>query len=426
MRAFFAAALFVLSVSWLCAQTDLAPETLLLARIKVRAEENLGRLPNYTCLETIERSTRRPSGKFQLLDVLRMEVAFVGRKELYAWPGSQQFEDRELFEMVGYGAIGNGSFALHARSVFLSNAPNFTYVGDEIREGRRTVRYGYRVPIGHSGYQLRVRPAEGIVGYHGSFWADADSLDLIRLEVIADEIPPQVPILSASETLEYASVKIAGDDFLLPLSSELALTDLRRNENRNLTRFTRCRQFAGDSVISFDDAPSSVPELAKQRTLIQLNDGLEIEMKLETPIEGGVSAVGDPVQAVTVRDVTRKGTAIIPRGAVVTGRIVKLRRSDDAGDVTWAVGIQLTRIEFRDSYAEAHLRLDASQPAAQFPVNRLSGRGIILRGDVESDPRIGILYIRGDKGRIPSGFRMHWRTQTHKSEENRDSVRAGR
>jgi hypothetical protein len=426
MRAFLAASLCILSAAALLAQTDLTPETLLLAKIKVRAGENLERLPNYTCLETIERSTRRSSGRFQLLDVLRMEVAFVGSKELYAWPGSQEFEDRELFEMVGYGAIGNGSFALHARSVFLSNAPSFTHAGEEIRDERRTVRYDYRVPIGQSGYRLRVRPAEGIVGYHGSFWADASTLDLIRLRVITDEIPPHVPILSASETLEYATVKIAGDDFLLPLSSELVLTDLRRSENRNYTRFTRCRQFAGDSVISFDDAPTSSPAVVNQRTPIQLDDGLEIEMKLETAIEGGVSAVGDAVRAVTVRDVSKKGAAIIPKGALVTGRIVKLRRNDDAGYVTWAVGVHLTRIEFGNSYAEAHLSLEASQPAAQLPINRLSAARIISRGDVESDPRIGMLYIRGDKGRIPSGFRMHWRTLTHKSEENRDSVRAGR
>src|SRR5262245_31211795 len=80
-------------------QTELSPETLLLARIKVRAAENLTHLPNYTCLETVERSSRRASGKFQLVDVLRVEVAFAGNKEMFAWPGSLKFDDRDLTDM---------------------------------------------------------------------------------------------------------------------------------------------------------------------------------------------------------------------------------------------------------------------------------------------------------------------------------------
>jgi hypothetical protein len=38
------------------AQETVAPETLMLERIKAKAAENLQRLPNYTCTETIERS----------------------------------------------------------------------------------------------------------------------------------------------------------------------------------------------------------------------------------------------------------------------------------------------------------------------------------------------------------------------------------
>jgi len=408
------------------AQPDIAPETLLLARIKVRAEENLGRLPNYTCLETVERSTRRPSGKFQLQDVLRMEVAFVGSKELYAWPGSQQFEDRELFTMVGYGAIGNGSFALHARSVFLGSGPTFTHVGESIREGRRVVRYDYRVPRIQSGYRLRVRKAEGIAGFHGSFWVDAESLDLVRLELTADDIPAHVPILAASETLEYAAMRIADHDFLLPSSSELVLTDASGIESRNRVSFTRCRQFAGDSVLSFADVPAEGPVLRRVKVQEVLESDLEIELNLESAIEGGVSAVGDEIRAVAVKNVSRKGSVVIPKGAMATGRIVKLQRRTVGGDSVWTVGVQMMRLDWADRFAELHLRLMASQPLAQYPQLWPPRSRIVPQEDADLDPRIGILYIRGDRGRIPAGFRTHWRTQTHKSEEHRDSVRAGK
>src|SRR5258707_1312890 len=42
------------------AAQDLAPETLLLARIKYRVGEELSNLPNYTCLETITRFRKAP------------------------------------------------------------------------------------------------------------------------------------------------------------------------------------------------------------------------------------------------------------------------------------------------------------------------------------------------------------------------------
>ena len=62
---------------------ELAPEILLLARIKAKAAENLQRLPNYTCTQTIERSHRNARArKFELLDTLRLEVALVEGKEL--------------------------------------------------------------------------------------------------------------------------------------------------------------------------------------------------------------------------------------------------------------------------------------------------------------------------------------------------------
>src|SRR5215472_16191853 len=124
--------------------------------------------------------------------MLRLEVALVDGKELFSWPGAGRFEDRGIGEIVGRGAaIGNGSFATHARSVFLSHAPKFTYVGAATLNGRRAIRYDYRIAQMLSGYQIHVGDHQAFVAYHGSFWVDADSLDLIRLDVRADDLPPE-------------------------------------------------------------------------------------------------------------------------------------------------------------------------------------------------------------------------------------------
>ena len=60
-------------------------------RIRVKVTSDLSRLPNYTCLETIERSIQEPPSKrFQLLDLVRLEVALVDSAEMFAWPGSRE------------------------------------------------------------------------------------------------------------------------------------------------------------------------------------------------------------------------------------------------------------------------------------------------------------------------------------------------
>ena len=231
-------------------------EVIRLARIRVAAAENLQRMPNYTCVQTIERSRRiGPKRRFELLDTIRLEVALVDGKELFSWPGAGKFEDRRIGDLVGGGTIGNGNFALHARSVFLSNVARFDFDSEVEQDGRRLIRYRYQVPRISSGYQVRIGELEEVVGYRGSFDVDATTMDLMRLEVIADEIPPRLPIQSASDVMLYARQRIGGGDFLLPQSSELTMVAINGLESRNRVHFASCRQYSGESVLSFADAP---------------------------------------------------------------------------------------------------------------------------------------------------------------------------
>src|ERR1700758_3904276 len=111
--------------------TALDPAVLLLARIKVHMMETLTRQPNYTCLETVERWQRSGLARqFSFIDRLRLEVAFVDGKEMFAWPGSQQFEDHDLRDWVPSGTFGTGEFAAHSRVVFGTNAATFEARGE--------------------------------------------------------------------------------------------------------------------------------------------------------------------------------------------------------------------------------------------------------------------------------------------------------
>src|SRR5213075_2586556 len=97
---------------------DLAPELILLARIKAHLREELSHLPNYTCLETIDRFHKesvRPSRfqqkskqKMEALDTVRLEVAYSDRREWYASPGARSFREDNPAAFIGSGMIGDG------------------------------------------------------------------------------------------------------------------------------------------------------------------------------------------------------------------------------------------------------------------------------------------------------------------------------
>lgn len=413
---------------WLCwvlapvpsqAQSELSPDVLLLARIKAHMEQNLKRLPNYTCVETVERSRRRaPARKFELVDALRLEVAMIGRKELYSWYGESRFQERDLIDMVG-GAIGNGDFALHAYSVFLSSAPTYTYAGEGVLEGRRTIRYDYQVPLIRSGYRIRVPPREARVAYHGSFWVDAESLDLVRLDVIADQIPAELNLAEARTTIWYGRVPIGEQEFLLPRRSELVMTDLGGNENRNRIEFTQCRQFAGESHLSFGEPPPDLPRPAAQMREFELPAGITVELRLETPVDSESSFVGDPVRAVVARNVKKDGRLLIPKGALVTGRLTRLERLA-APASHYLVGFEFYAVEFDGARAPFRARLEqAGAATSRIPGSALHlaylppERRTLLLLIEPSGRRTGaaLLLARAWRFQLPRGFTMLWNTE---------------
>lgn len=89
-------------------QAGLPRDVILLGKIKQKMKQNLSRIPNYTCLETIQRGRRAPErfvisvpGKqvpFRRTDVVRLEVAEVGNQELFAHVGEHNFEKSDILE----------------------------------------------------------------------------------------------------------------------------------------------------------------------------------------------------------------------------------------------------------------------------------------------------------------------------------------
>jgi hypothetical protein len=391
------------------------PDLLRIARIRVHMSENLTRLPNYTCTQTIERSRRQArSRRFELQDTLRLEVALVEGKELFSWPGSGKFEDKELRDLIGGGGtFGNGDFAIHARSVFLSTVPTYHYEGVVEEKGRRLFRYSYRVPQMLSGYRVRVAENEAIVGYHGYFLVDAATLDLVALEVITDDIPPHLMLDSTSSLMHYARVPIGGSTFLLPQSSVLTVRDLQGGESRNHIQFSSCRQYATESFLSFaDPTPEAAPAPAPPPPrMVELPEGLTLDLRLQTPIRLDASATGDELTAVLGSNVKHRGQIILPKGTLIRGRLLRMNKYFNRTEI-FNVSLQFTRFEYPGAFGDLNAVLEDAGPSIS-----PNARAMVLAPPADY-PGQSTISLRGNRLELGKGFRMLWRTQS-KSSGNR-------
>ena len=234
-----------------------------LARFKEKVRQDFTGIPNYTCLETIERARRAPpSPEFKHLDTVRLEVSSVAGKELLARPGAQRFEDRDVTSIVTGGTIGSGMFATIARNLFVAGKGTLKYKGKQNLAGRASVRYDFRLTRQESGFKIQVANYSEMVAAKGSFWFDPVSLDLIRLEVYGDGIPDSLRLDEAVIRNAYARTHIGDSDALLPERSELTMTYFSGIANRDAIEFSQCRQYRSESTIRFD-APPSPPEAPK-------------------------------------------------------------------------------------------------------------------------------------------------------------------
>ena len=132
-----------LALACAAAPQDLAPEVLLLARIKSHMREELSHIPNSTCLETFSRfrkdsgSNSRARGKFTVFDTVRLEIVYSGTREWYGSPGARNLSEESPAAFTGSGMIGNGEFALTLNNILV--AAIFTYRGEETIGGRTAV-----------------------------------------------------------------------------------------------------------------------------------------------------------------------------------------------------------------------------------------------------------------------------------------------
>ena len=405
------------------------PQVALSSQVRQRMAANLASLPNYTCLETIERTVRRQATKKLLFrDRIHVEVAFLDANETFSWPGAASFDPDLLQKIPQVGASGAGGFGGWTRSLFGPSAPNFADAGECVVDSRRGSRYNFSVPASSSTYSVKAGSGDAMLPYMGSLCVDPDALEIMQLEIRAGQVPP--PVAAIAETIHYGRTRIGGADFLLPQDHELSVTDVEGNENRNFTRFTACREFTSESTIAFDTEHAAAPVPQTKTEELQIPGGISLDLQLETPIAFEESAVGDPIAARLTRAVKSSGVSI-PKGALVSGRILGLGQyleperyfvvSLEFSSLTFGGTRGMFRARLVGPRLQAEKRLDASGMAIESdmstPVSGISTPGSSASArsglDIVDDSASGSgsFRVRGGNLRLRRGLRMVWETR---------------
>ncbi len=315
-------------------------------KVRTKVLEEVSHVPRYTCVQTINRSQYRPQygtrpancrdiiaarkqlaslGYLVSRDRVRLDVAIMDGAETFSWAGARRFETSHVDELVTSGTTGSGEFVSFLISIF---GPD----NNAISRLRPTV-FAYNIPAEKSHYRYRTTGPERTAGYYGTFTVDASTAELKRLTVETDDFPPEESACSVKDTMDYHHVKIGNGEFLLP---EVATMDVLYNsgvESVNQTRYSDCREYAGETTIHFEDetapAPSDAPPPTRKvaEPPRALPSGLHFRIGLTSPIHSETAAAGDAITGVVLRDVKDRKLGVVARkDDVVHGRILQIEQ----------------------------------------------------------------------------------------------------
>jgi hypothetical protein len=245
------------------AAPDAAQQKEILAAVTENALSYSDRLPNFICLQVTQRYVDRSGGDhFVATDKIAERLSYFEHTEDYKVISVNDAPvTNRKHEQLG-GATSSGEFGTMLREIFdPQSQTEFQWERwGKLRDHIMHV-YSFRVRLENSQYHITAEEVKRTVtvGYHGLIYADRDSRSVMRITMEADDIPADFPIRSASETLDYDTIAISGEKFILPLKVEMQMRD-GKSAMKNQAAFRLYNKFGADTSITFDAADTVAPE----------------------------------------------------------------------------------------------------------------------------------------------------------------------
>jgi hypothetical protein len=241
----------------------------ILQQITDQARNYSANLPNYICAQVTRRFVD-PTGSenWKSADTIQEQLTYFEQKEAYkvVMVNGKAAPETLTHDKLGgatssgeFGSILNGIFAPETRAEF-----SWDHLGKW--HGRIMYVLGFDVPASRSSYTIYHHGTQRKItaGMRGLIYADRDTGMVMRIKTECTEIPADYPIQKVELELNYDFIKIADNEFVLPLHSELRSKEgsyLAKNE----TDFRLYRKYGTSSDIKFEEFAADTPKQPEKK-----------------------------------------------------------------------------------------------------------------------------------------------------------------
>jgi hypothetical protein len=340
-----------------------------LARFGQIVRENASRLPNCTCVETIERqyyrarlaatprncddvaAEKKRRGYHLTLestDRLRLDVRAGAAAEMYSWPGADRFDDREPWDLIGYGPAASGPFAMALRQVVQGDATDFAFLGEPEAGGRKLYQYSFRTPVERSHYLIHLPQETVATAWEGTLLLDPETSEIARMTTRTSELPPEAFACEIATVSDYGRVSLGGHEF--PLSRETRQRFIGRSgdEIESVVTFSACREYRAESRVSFGAGPGEAPAGAAKPAPAPQRDlpaGLPATIELTSGIDSATAAGGDRFTGRLAKPIMdERNRTLVPEGSAIEGRLIEVAVHMQPAEVAMVLHVETVRI----------------------------------------------------------------------------------
>ena len=354
------------------AQPTASPEDLY-QRARQRVIDDIKRLPNFTCVQTITRRVygpaahKRPPKCADILrdretpnhrlplvtwDRLRLDVAIADKHEVYSWVGASRFDESDIRQLVGGGQTVMGDFGSLLLSIF-DDHTTMRFLGERKVRERRLFEYSYETSVQSSDYRVRVGPEQFNTAYEGSVFLDPNTADAVRVTARSAELPELTGYCQATRELDYSRLRIGAGDAIIPREASSWAVGRDGVAMVSSSDYSACREYIGESSLRFDETASSSRPVSSGATgeatiPPAIPPGLPFACTIVTPIDSDSAATGDPLEAVLRSSLTdASGKLLATAGARLHGRLMAFigHPASTASRASYQIGVQFRSIE---------------------------------------------------------------------------------
>lgn len=220
------------------------------------ATEFTGQLPDFLCDQiTIRKESARGPLRWRSHDRVTAEVLYAGGKESYRnvrvngkVPKGGSPDVSGTWSTGEYGTVLRDLLSVGTAAAF--ERPRETSIG-----GVAARMYEYKVARGNSHWRIEYESYKLYPAFEGAVWFEPRDHRVLRMEMMARDIPRDYPLDVIETTVDYGVVEIGRNRYLLPVASEcLACVRGTTRCTRNETQFRNYRKFTAESTVTTTDS----------------------------------------------------------------------------------------------------------------------------------------------------------------------------